>query len=201
MRNSWKFVLSAAILAAGLSAPAQAGLLPVSTSVYQEDNGSYRYTYGVVLTSDSTLKSGDYFTVYDFSGYVDGSATSSESGWTVTASNSGSTPSGINSGNDENTVDLTWTYTGEDKTGQVGVGNFSANSTNAANDGTTTFVGQTHTASGQSEGVVTQSTGPSATTDDGAAQTPEPATLVLLGLALPFAGVQMWRRRRHAAAE
>ena len=39
-------------------------MLPVSATV--PDSGNFRYTYGLVLTSDSTLKTGDYFTIYDF---------------------------------------------------------------------------------------------------------------------------------------
>ena len=54
-------------------APAQAGLLPVSVSV-QPEAGNFRWTYSVVLPTDMKLQAGNYFTIYDFGGYIAGSA-------------------------------------------------------------------------------------------------------------------------------
>ena len=67
-------VFAAALVALGISAtPVSAGLLPVSVSV-QPEAGNFRWTYSVVLPTDMRLQAGDYFTIYDFGGYVAGSA-------------------------------------------------------------------------------------------------------------------------------
>ena len=47
--------------------------MPVSVSV-QPEAGNFRWTYSVVLPTDMKLQAGDYFTIYDFGGYVSGSA-------------------------------------------------------------------------------------------------------------------------------
>ena len=49
----WKLGLSA-MLAGVFGTTAQAGLLPLSATV-TPDGDNYRYTYGVMLTSNSTL--------------------------------------------------------------------------------------------------------------------------------------------------
>ena len=54
--RSWKFGLAAG-LACGLAASAQAGLLPLSATAVP-DGDNFRYTYGVMLTSNSTLQIG-----------------------------------------------------------------------------------------------------------------------------------------------
>ena len=74
IRRNWiARLFAAALVAAGVSAPAQAGLLPVSVSV-QPEAGNFRWTYSVVLPTDMQLQAGNYFTIYDFGGYVPGSA-------------------------------------------------------------------------------------------------------------------------------
>ena len=70
IRRNWiARLFAAAFIAAGVSAEAQAGLLPVSVSV-QPEAGNFRWTYSVVLPTDMKLQSGSYFTIYDFGGYV-----------------------------------------------------------------------------------------------------------------------------------
>ena len=193
----WKMALLLSAVVGTSSTSVFAGLLPTtSTSTYDAGTNSYSYTYGVVLTSESTVQKGDYFTVYDFAGYT-GSA-SAPAGWTLTMSNTGTTPSGISVTDSSSTVNLTWTYTGDTTlqgaTGQsYDVGTFSASSSDSA--GTTSFAGQSHLANGQSDNNVTTTTGP---TDSSTPQTPEPATLILLGLALPFVGAKRWMARRNA---
>lgn len=184
----------AAIIMACLSGTAQAGLLPVAATV-QTDGNNHRYTYGVVLTSDSTLRTGDFFTVYDFSGFIEGSNVQPE-GFTFSSSATGSTPSGVVP-TDTATQNLTWTYTGtETLTGQIGLGNFSAISTNAASDSSTAFAATTHRSDGQVDSNITETTAPSEVGP--AAGVPEPASLALVGIGLPLAGF-FYRRRSGSA--
>ncbi len=74
--------MSAAALAvtAVLTAPTmvQAGLVPVQVSILPE-GGMYRFTYAIVLPTDAVLRPGDYFTIYDFDGFVAGSQMASGS--------------------------------------------------------------------------------------------------------------------------
>ncbi|MCS7270010.1 MAG: hypothetical protein NZ703_02900, partial [Gemmataceae bacterium] len=99
--------------------PARAGLLPVSVTV-QPEAGNFRWTYSVVLPTDMQLKAGDYFTIYDFEGYISGSAKVLSAGpdpsyasyWSVSTNMTGQTPPRLNPVDDPNIVNLTWTYNG-----------------------------------------------------------------------------------------
>src|SRR3954465_14132303 len=89
-----RFAPFVALFASGLvlagAAPARAGLLPVQVSVTPEA-GSYRWTYAIVLPTDSMLQSGDYFTIYDFGGFVPNSVVA-PTGWAATVAATGTTP-------------------------------------------------------------------------------------------------------------
>lgn len=197
MFNRLRTVGFAAMLVAMLAGRADAGLLPVSATV-QNDGGNYRYTYGVVLTSDSTLHTGDFFTVYNFPGLVSGSNVQ-PADFAFSTSVGGGTPNGITTTSDPNGTNLTWTYTGADTvTGQLGLGNFSAISTNAASDTNTNFAGTTHRQiDGQPDSNITDTTGPTGGTPP-VAGVPEPASLALVGIGLPLFGF-FFRRRAVAA--
>src|SRR5262245_65982212 len=84
--------LGAALVALAVSPPADAGLLPVKVQI-DPDGANWRYTYGVVLTSDSYITAGDFFTIYDFAGFVPGSITQPD-GFTFTSVPTGKTPLG-----------------------------------------------------------------------------------------------------------
>src|SRR5580693_4513931 len=95
IRGNWIARLFAVgLLAAAAATPASAGLLPVSVTV-QPEAGNFSWTYSVVLPTNMQLQSGNYFTVYDFGGYIPGSAgvtspypnSSAAAYWTVSASN------------------------------------------------------------------------------------------------------------------
>ena len=193
--RTWKRSLAALALVV-LASRADAGLLPVSATV-TPDGGNQRYTYGIVLTSDSTLKTGDFFTVYDFQGMVPGSNVQ-PAGFTLTTSNAGGTPVGTNPTDDPTKPNLTWTYTGAGISGQVGLGNFAVDSTNEPSASAASFTAQTHrTADGKVDSNITETTipgGPIATP----ASIPEPATLALMGIGLPLVGLFRCLRRRKA---
>ncbi len=189
-----RFFLLAAAVACGLTAPgAQAGLLPVNVTITPEA-GNYRWTYAIVLPTDSQLQSGNYFTLYDFGGYIPGGEMAPD-GWAFTASQTGPTPALTVPNDDPNAWNLSWQYTGPTiLTGQTGLGNFWAYSTSGSAT-TDFFTAQTFRSSdGLSDRNVTTTLVP-----DGAgappAGVPEPGTLVLAGLGLPLVGLARARRR------
>jgi len=183
-----RFTLSAVALCLGLSAStARAGLLPVSVTVTPESS-NFRFTYAIVLPTDSQLRSGDYFTIYDFAGYQDGSAVYSpppgmdSSDWSVNVANVGTTPALVLPTDNPGVPNLTWSYNGPTiNTGQTGLGNFWAVSLyGETTDGP--FTARTHrTSDGKIVSNITDTTVPVP-----APPVPEPTTLALAGLGLPL---------------
>ena len=194
-RGTWTTRLFAAAVAAiaitGTSA--QAGLLPIAVTVTPEA-GNYRWTYAIVLPTDMKLQSGNYFTIYDFAGYIPG-GDSAPSDWSFTASKVGPTPDRLNPNDDASLWNLSWKYTGPTvQTGQIGLGNFWAIS--AFDDQTEDFfTAETNRSSdGLLDRNITDTAVPTGTTPP--LDVPEPGTLVLAGLGLPLVGlVRRFRRR------
>ena len=108
---------------------AVAGLLPTSVTIYDEGASNFRWQYAIVLPTDSQLKSGDYFTIYDFEGYIAGTNVAPSTDWAFTAAKIGPTPAKVTLQDNPGVWNLSWLYTGATiNVGQTGLGNFMANS-------------------------------------------------------------------------
>lgn len=191
-----RLIITAVVVCLGFVSTARAGLLPVSVSVIPEAD-KYRFTYSILLPTDAQLRSGDFFTIYDFAGYQNDSAVYSPSpdlpsnptDWTVSVSNLGTTPAMLGPDDSPDQPNLTWTYHGPTiNTGATGLGNFWAVSLY----GETTagpFTARTHrTADGKIDSNITDTTVP--VPSPPAPSVPEPATLLLAGLAFPLVALR-----------
>src|SRR5438445_7290823 len=92
-------------------APARAGLIPTLVTVFPNQDGTFRWTYAVTVTSDVNVNTGDYFTIYDFAGGIPGSDTA-PANWALSIQNLGPTPSQTNPNDDPNIPNYSWGYTG-----------------------------------------------------------------------------------------
>jgi hypothetical protein len=175
------FAVLAAVMAVG---EVNAGLLPVQFGVTPEGS-DFRYTYNIHLQSGAVLKTGDYFTIFDFAGLVD-SSNVQPGGFSFSTSPSGPAPSVVQPADDGSIANVTWTYTGTDTVGPNDLGNFSA----VSHYNTTTddsFAGQTHRqADGRLNSNITDTRVPVPSMPPGH-QVPEPSTLLLLIAGLPLA--------------
>ena len=192
------------LLAASGGQRAAAGLLPVSVTVTPEA-GNFRWTYAIVLPTDMKLQSGNFFTVYDFNGYVPNSA-EAPAGWALSVSKMGPTPDRLNPQDDPLLDNLTFKYTGSTiESGQIGLGNFWAISKfgNAGNSFLT--AGTLRTSDGKSDNNITSTVVPVGETDAPPVVVtppttppgvPEPTTLLMAAVGLPLVGLARRLRRK-----
>lgn len=210
IRRNWIARTLAIAVTAGAVAltaqPARAGLLPVSVTV-QPEAGNFRWTYSVVLPTDMKLQAGNYFTIYDFAGYIGGSgmvtSTSPDSSfaqyWTLSTNPLGPTPDRLNPQDDPNVANLTFTYNGPTiPNGQLTLGNFVAGST-FGEAGESFFTATNPVAQGgRIDSNITSTLAPVGEEIPAPIGTPEPTTMVLAGLGLPLIGLGRLVRRRKA---
>jgi len=209
----WKLGLAAG-LAAALGGSAQAGLLPLTATAVPDGN-NFRYTYGVMLTSNSTLQKGDQFVIYDFNGFVSGS-NSQPTGFNFSTTNTGGNPGRTVPNDNPAMPNLVWTYTGDTPlVGQIGLGNFTALSSLPEASVTTDFVSRTQVEDPngdvRDEDNITHTKAPAGTdvqppptttpppVVEPPAGVPEPSSLILLAAGVPLvAGARALRARRKA---
>jgi hypothetical protein len=193
--RKWMARLLLAAVAILSAQSARAGLLPVSVSVLPEGD-NYRWTYAIVLPTDSKLQAGNYFTIYDFHGYVAGGE-SAPADWVFDGAMSGPTPALLNPNDNPEVMNLTWRYTGPTiPSGQIGLGNFWAISS-ISESRVDSFTAITNrTSDGVIDSNITETDVPVApTTPTDPNLVPEPTTLLLAGLGLPLVGLARLRRK------
>jgi hypothetical protein len=184
-----------ALAVLGLSSSVNAGLLPVNVTV-TPDAGLFRWTYAIVLPTDSQIRPGDYFTIYDFGG-LQTEPTVQPAGWVNQVAKLGPTPPNLSPVDNPTIPNLTWTYNGPViTTGQIGLGNFWAFS--VFSDATTSFfTAKTHrTSDGRVDQNITDTMVPVPTGTEPPPGVPEPGTLLMAGIGLPLVGWWSLRRKK-----
>jgi len=204
-------VLGGLGLLGALAPHAHASILVTVDPVITDLGGGHSaFDYGASLGGASTLHSGDFFTMYDIGGLqaADTMAAALPAGWSLSIQDQGITPLGLspNDINDATHQNVTFTYSGPDKTTPgntaVSLGTFRLVSDgNDTHQGFLNLTAQTHYDSGNFKGQFENSISNFAvpTSSGEPNDTPEPATLLMLGLGLPFVGVAALRRRLRNA--
>lgn len=114
--------------AAILALAARADIIPsitTATDITPAGGGNFSWNYSATLTQDENVMRHDFFTIYDFAGYVPGENTQ-PAGWTFTARLIGTTPGKVTPMDNPHLFNLTWTYTGTTQIGPQSLGIFSA---------------------------------------------------------------------------
>lgn len=100
-----------ALLALGAASTAHADIIPALTVSSPIQVGSlYQYTYTATLAADQSLQTGNFFTIYDFQGFVKFGTLGT--GFTGMTSLLGLTPSRVLPTDSPNVLNATFTYSG-----------------------------------------------------------------------------------------
>lgn len=194
-RASFGALLSAAALFAG--SVVKADIIPVFNAATPTAAGC-EFSYNVNVAEGSKVNTGDYFTIYDFNGYVPGSEFA-PANWSITVQNIGVTPAGQLLADAAGVVNLTFEYTGAATiVGPVapvgGVGAFGAESVFCIEKPGGKYASQTHKNNpGQADHNTLQSNQGIVVTP---AAIPESSSLMLLVPGLVPLGIMLRRRAR-----
>ena len=129
-----------------LSGLAMANITVTPTPVVTGGGSDWTWSYDTTLGGDETatptvpngscndstssICGGTFFTIYDFTGYISGTAATPSADWSVSVQLLGLTPSGqsADTGDNGSVVNLTYYYTGTGVVGPADLGVFSAQS-------------------------------------------------------------------------
>lgn len=194
-------VLSVAAILMGSTGSARADLLPVLDSV-TPSGSNFVFKYHVNLPANSSINGNggpsDFLTMYDFAGYVAGSAAVVPVGtigtWAKTEQFLGINPSGISPTDSASLLNITFQYTTNAQVlGPVIALTFTLTSTlgNIAGTFTPYAASSTNTQNGSLQGNFGFVQGPN--------PVPEPGTMVLMGIGSVLCLGYAHRHRRRAA--
>jgi hypothetical protein len=107
-RPPLKALLTAVALFAGPAV--KADIIPLFSMVTPTVGGA-TYSYNVEVSAGSRVNTGDFFTIYDFNGYLAGTAFAPVD-WAISEQLVGITPAGQLIVESASTINLTFTYTG-----------------------------------------------------------------------------------------
>jgi hypothetical protein len=96
---------------------ASADIIPTHDSTTPEGD-NFRWHYSAMVSESQRVESGDFFTIYDFVGFVPGTNQQPE-GWVFSAQNVGVTPDRVFPDDNAGIVNLTWSWAGA---GNIGTG-------------------------------------------------------------------------------
>jgi hypothetical protein len=116
--------LGLGLLAASM--PARADIIPQLNSITPVGS-EFLWEYTADVTVSQYVDAGDFFTIYDFAGYVPGSEIT-PAGWAFSTALTGITPSGLILTDNGGLPNLTWTRTGGVIPTETNLGLFSARS-------------------------------------------------------------------------
>jgi len=176
-----------------LGMEARGDIIPTFVSVVAE-GPNFRFTYDSTVTAVQRVDPGDFFTIYDFVGFIPGSNLQ-PGGWDFVSLLGGVTPGNVFPADDPTLPNLTWTRTGASVAGPASLGSFSALSAfslivldNYTGRGTNNDA--TDPAFNTKNGNIGFTTVPSAV------PVPEPTTLAMAAIGLPILmGARFVRRR------
>ncbi len=188
-----KFVLFFALTALVFTGFASASITPVLSSETGSGN-DFTFNYSISVDANEQLAPGNYgycggsssvncgtfFTIYDFAGYITGTATTTASNWSTSVQLTGVTPNNQIPSDSGSVENITYIYTGTTASGPiVNLGTFSAQSIYENQNALGVFTYQAQKTTGTADQGIGNLIVPENVINPG--HTPEPTSLALIG--------------------